>query len=158
MSNFILSFLLLFLLWSGLVYPLSGQEIIFGAILSASISVLISFYSESKKAFKLTGIFHLLKFLFIFLWELVKANINMAKIVLNPSLPISPKILRVKTDLKSPVGQAFLTNAITLTPGTLSIDIDEDTLFIHVVEGDNVDDPQGISGPFEGVLKEAFDK
>ncbi|CDF59387.1 cation antiporter [Thermobrachium celere DSM 8682] len=81
----------------------------------------------------------------------------MARIVITPSLPISPKIYEVKTELKSNIAKALLANSITLTPGTISVDLDEDTIYIHVVEGEKVDDVEGLKGPFEKILKEAFE-
>lgn len=94
----------------------------------------------------------------MFLVELVKANLNMAKIVLTPSLPISPKVLKLKTELKSPIAKAILANSITLTPGTISVELVDDSLFIHVVEGDKVANIEDLKGPFERLLKEAFEE
>lgn len=158
MVNLVLLFISLFLLWTGLVFPLSGQEAIAGAILSLLISSVVSFYTKGKESFKVSGIFYLIIYSFVFIKELVKANLTMAKIVLTPSLPISPKIVEVKTSIKSKVGRAFLANSITLTPGTLSVDLEGDTLYIHVVDGEALGSSADIVKPFEKLLKGAFDK
>ncbi|GFR34690.1 Na+/H+ antiporter subunit E [Thermobrachium celere] len=157
MNNFIFTFFSLFLVWSALSYPLTNQEIIFGLILSLFISVLTQYYNQKSKSFKIKSLYHLIKYFIVFLIELVKANLNMARIVITPSLPISPKIYEVKTELKSNIAKALLANSITLTPGTISVDLDEDTIYIHVVEGAKVDDVEGLKGPFEKILKEAFE-
>jgi len=54
--------------------------------------------------------------------------------VLNPSLPINPGIVKVKTRLKSKTGRMVLANSITLTPGTLSIDIKDEFLYVHWID------------------------
>ena len=63
--------------------------------------------------------------IFIFPVELVKANIDVAKRALSPKLPVNPGIVRVPVDLTSEYGQAMLANSITLTPGTITMDIAE---------------------------------
>lgn len=96
-------------------------------------------------------------YLFIFLKELLKANIDVALRVINPALPINPGIVAVKTDLKSPLSKLILANSITLTPGTLTVDIKDDTLFIHWIDVRNKDIEsvtKDISSKFEKILKE----
>jgi multicomponent Na+:H+ antiporter subunit E len=71
----------------------------------------------------------------VFLWECIKANIDVAWRVLHPTLPIRPGTIKVKTDLKSDAGLTFLANSITLTPGTTSVDVDKfkGYIYIHVL-------------------------
>ena len=73
-------------------------------------------------------------YLGVFFVELVKSNLDVARRVVSPSLPINPGIVEVKTLLKSKMGRMILANSITLTPGTLTIDILEDTLYIHWID------------------------
>jgi multicomponent Na+:H+ antiporter subunit E len=70
---------------------------------------------------------------FFFARELVKSNLNLARIVLSPALPLNPGIVKVRTRLKSRMGRLLLANSITLTPGTLTVDIDGEWLYIHWV-------------------------
>ena len=78
-----------------------------------------------------------------FVYELILANIAVAKAVLRPRLRITPGIIAYKTELKSPMAITWLANLITLTPGTLTLYLSEDhtTLFIHTL---NVDDPASV--------------
>lgn len=69
-----------------------------------------------------------------FLKELVRANLAMARIVLSPSLPIDPGIVKVRTNLKSQVGRLLLANSITLTPGTLTVELEGAWLYVHWVD------------------------
>ena len=80
--------------------------------------------------------------------------------VINPKLPINPGIVTYKTKLKSDTAKVFLANSITLTPGTLSIDVIGDELFIHWIDVTS-DDPEvifnEIGSDFERILKEIFE-
>jgi len=62
--------------------------------------------------------------------------VDVAYRVINPRLPINPGIVKVKTNLKTETGLTFLANSITLTPGTLTVDIDRDAgvLYVHWID------------------------
>lgn len=75
------------------------------------------------------------KFLIYSSWlikEVIKANIDVAKILLDPDLPISPRIIKYNSKLEKDISKTTLGNSITLTPGTLTVDIDEENnYYIH---------------------------
>lgn len=75
-----------------------------------------------------------LVYLLVFAWELLKSNLDVARRVLSPGLPINSGIVEVKTKLTSPMGRMILANSITLTPGTLTVDIESDSLYIHWID------------------------
>jgi multicomponent Na+:H+ antiporter subunit E len=91
--------------------------------------------------------------------ELVKANLAVARIVLSPALPLNPGIVKVRTRLTSRIGRALLANSITLTPGTLTVEMDGEWLYIHWV---TVDSPKveeataAIVSGFEGYLEAMY--
>ncbi|MFA6942137.1 MAG: Na+/H+ antiporter subunit E [Clostridiaceae bacterium] len=157
MINSLFVFIFMFLLWCALVFPVTLEKNIVGIIVSFTISAGLYIFVKDKKVFNIGRILNFIWFVLIFTYELIKANFIMAKLVLTPSLPISPKIIKVKTTIKSNTGRAFLANAITLTPGTLSVDLKEDDIFIHIVEGIKVSNGEDIIKPFEKVIKGAFD-
>jgi multicomponent Na+:H+ antiporter subunit E len=66
-------------------------------------------------------------------WEIVKANIDVAKIILDPALPIHPHIIRVRASQRSEVGQVMYANSITLTPGTISLDVRDNQILVHAL-------------------------
>lgn len=76
-----------------------------------------------------------------FLKELVKSNLKLAGIVLSPALPLRPGIVKVRTKLKSRMGRLLLANSITLTPGTLTVELDGEWLYVHwvTVESEDID-------------------
>lgn len=65
--------------------------------------------------------------------EIVKANIDVAKRIISPRLPISPTLITLKTSQTTEFGQVIYANAITLTPGTVSLRIDKDTIEVHAL-------------------------
>ena len=72
-------------------------------------------------------------------WEIVKANIDVAKVVMAPSLPISPTMFRVPATQKSEVGLVTYANSITLTPGTITVDIVDGMLEVHALTREAAD-------------------
>jgi multicomponent Na+:H+ antiporter subunit E len=66
-------------------------------------------------------------------WEIVKANWDVAKCVLSPSMPISPTVFRTKASQKSDLGLVIYANSITLTPGTISVDIADGYILVHAL-------------------------
>ena len=67
--------------------------------------------------------------------EIVKSAIDVTKLIINPSLPISPTIVKVKTSQDSAVGLTTYANSITLTPGTISVEVSERNreIFVHAI-------------------------
>ena len=70
---------------------------------------------------------------------MVKCNLRIAAVVLAPSLPVSPGIVKVRTKLRTPMGRLLLANSITLTPGTLTVEMDGEWFYIHWVTVESAD-------------------
>ena len=101
-------------------------------------------------------------YFFRFLWEMIKANLHVASIVLNPLRPIKPGIVKIRTGLTKDTAVTILANSITLTPGTLTVDINPEAreLYIHciTVDGTDIDEnTKRIGARFERILKEVFE-
>jgi multicomponent Na+:H+ antiporter subunit E len=93
---------------------------------------------------------------------MIKANFDVAYRVVHPKLPIKPGIVKVKTRLKSDTGLTFLANSITLTPGTMSVDIDRENgyLYIHWINVKSADVEKAteiIVSRFEKILEKIFE-
>ena len=102
----------------------------------------------------------LIYYIVIFLWECLKANIDVAFRVLHPDLPIRPGTVKIKTGLKSDIGLTFLANSLTLTPGNTTIDIDKSAgvLYVHKLYiKDESAGPVPVAAKFENILKRIFD-
>jgi multicomponent Na+:H+ antiporter subunit E len=78
--------------------------------------------------------FHLLRYLGYFVVQLALSNLDMARRVLSPALPINPELVEVRTGLSSELGRMLLANSITLTPGTLTVEAEGDRLLIHWID------------------------
>ncbi len=162
MSRFIFTFAVYFLIWMGFTTSFDPQELIIGAVLSLIIT-LFSYKSFTDLGLSFLSpkrLFSIIKYLFVFLIALLKANLDVAKRVISPKLPINPGIVAYKTKLKNDTAKVFLANSITLTPGTLTVDVIDDTLYIHWIDVISKD-PQKIYSEigeqFEVILKEIFE-
>lgn len=66
-------------------------------------------------------------------WEIVKANIDVAMVILNPKLPIQPKVLKIKGSQETELGHVMYANSITLTPGTVTLKLEDGDMEIHAL-------------------------
>jgi multicomponent Na+:H+ antiporter subunit E len=57
------------------------------------------------------------------IWEIAKSSISVARIIVDPKLPISPRLVRIKASQRTAVGIATFANSITLTPGTITVEV-----------------------------------
>ncbi|OIO33677.1 MAG: hypothetical protein AUJ70_02675 [Candidatus Omnitrophica bacterium CG1_02_40_15] len=176
MKSKIVLFIIGFLVWAFLTWPLGLQHLIVGLIVSAFVTFITGdLFSQRPHTIRFAQVRgtphhfgHITRYLWfsyyvpVFLWECLKANIDVAMRVLNPRLPINPGIVKVKTTLRSDTGLTFLANSITLTPGTLCVDIDAENgvLYIHWIDVKTQDvdkATQEIAGKFENILKKVFE-
>lgn len=153
--------IILSVIWLLLTYPFSNEEAIVGLITVFIILLLPLPRADVFADLKLNpkSIFFLFIYLFVFLKELVKANLDVAWRVIHPRMPINPGIVKVKTKCKSPLGRIILANSITLTPGTITVEMNDDTLYIHWinVEDTHIEDTtKKIVSGFEKYLEVIF--
>ena len=93
--------------------------------------------SLEKKAFKKIGL--IIKYLLILVVEIIKANIDVIKLVLSRNPELSPTLKTIKVDLKSRVSLVALANSITLTPGTITVSMNKNELLIHALTKENLE-------------------
>jgi multicomponent Na+:H+ antiporter subunit E len=127
--------LLLLLLWVLLSGSLSAEELLTGAVVAVVAAVATSRFEifDGIRLIPYAPV-ALGRYLVYFTIALVKANLDMARRVLTPSLPLNPDVVEVKTELQSDLGKLLLANSITLTPGTLTVDVKGDSLLVHWVD------------------------
>ncbi|MFH1854596.1 MAG: Na+/H+ antiporter subunit E [Candidatus Omnitrophota bacterium] len=158
-------FILGFITWLLLSWAFDWQHIFIGIIVSAFVAYMTGDFFV-KRTHLFTHPMRYLWFLYyvpVFLWECFKANIDVAYRVIHPDLPIHPGIVKVKTILKSETALTFLSNSITLTPGTLTVDVDKENgyLYIHWIEVKHKDiekATKAIVEKFEKILKRIFEE
>ncbi len=162
MSRRIIYFIAGVIVWLLLSWSLNYQDIVAGAVVALVASGMFGGYLplEAKKVINPVRWFWLLVYIPVFLWQCLKANIDVALRVLSPGLNLKPGIVKIKTSLKSEVARVFLANSITMTPGTLTVEIKDDVLYIHWIEvrsSDPEEMAKMIKGPFEFFLARIFD-
>ncbi len=161
LGRFIVNWVLLFLVWLMFTSTLFWQEVLIGAVLTMIISLLSIrlFTCCTISIFNPVKIFWMIWYFFVFLKALIIANFDVARRVISPSLPINPGIVKFKTKLKTNYSKMVLANSITLTPGTLSVDVVGDTFYIHWIDVETTDPEEAfkiIAEPFEKVLLKIF--
>ncbi len=142
MARKIIIFLVSFATWLLLTWSLDPEELIAGAAVGVLVGVLFwdIFLQEGKRTvFAPRRFLWLGLYIPVFLYYMIKANLDVAYRVLHPEMPINPGIVRVKTSLKTETGKTFLANSITLTPGTLTVDIVDDNLYVHWINISTLD-------------------
>lgn len=117
------------LLWSGLYKPLLIALGVLSCLLVYVLAARMGFFERS--VYSLHVIARLAPFWGWLGGELIRSNLQVARLVLSPSLPISPTVIKIRALPEDPVGQAILGNSITLTPGTVTLDDHEGDLFVH---------------------------
>lgn len=146
-----------FVIYLLLTASLGWEEILFGIGVALVAALLVARYLPIHiGALNPVRIVKAIVYLPYFLWKMVEANLKLALIVIRPSLPIRPSVVEGTTDLKSAEGKLFLTSSITLTPGTLTVDVDDERVFVHCVTADEreTNDAKGqILVPFEKRLR-----
>lgn len=157
----IVLFLFLMIIWLGLTYPVTSEELAAGAITALVIMLLPLGSTAVFREFRLTpkAIGYAIAYVIAFLFELVKSNLDVAFRVLAPQLPINPGIVRVKTRLTSQLGRTLLANSITLTPGTITVETRGEDFFIHWINVQTEDTEaatRAIVSKFERYLEVIF--
>ncbi|TCI73621.1 MULTISPECIES: Na+/H+ antiporter subunit E [unclassified Exiguobacterium] len=152
--NFFLAFIWMFL---------TGSFTTYGFLIGYLLGLLVifmmrRFFRESGTNFYFTRVIKLVKLLLIFSRELVMANFEVLRLVLSPKLEIQPGIFRYETSLKSGWKISLLSMLISLTPGTLVVQVSQDNkiLYIHALHmPDKEALKQDIYDNFESSIKEA---
>ena len=164
MGKRLILFVVALLVWMGLTWAVDWQHLVIGVAVSLLVSILIGdmFIQRPHVFTHPSRYFWFLYYVPFFLWECFKANIDVAYRVGHPDMPIHPGIVKVKTTLKSDTGLTFLANSITLTPGTMTVDIDKENgyLYIHWIDVKDKDTDRAtkiIVEKFEKILKRIFE-
>lgn len=158
--RFALTFVGLFIVWLLLTQSLDIAELIAGLLVSALAAALAVERLAVLDAIKLTPMLplHLVRYFAYFFWALLTANLDVARRVLSPGLAIRPDLVEVHTEIQSDLGKLWLANSITLTPGTLTVDVIGQNLRVHWIAvpagTDTESATRAVVSGFERVLRE----
>ena len=161
-------FVLAFIVWLLLTWPFAqgkvdGQVVIAGLITSAVVAFLFHevLPREHHVFISPIRIFWVLVYIPVFFYYIILANFDVVYRALHPKMPIKPGIVKIKTKLKTQSGITALANSITLTPGTLTVDLTDDGyLYIHWINVKSTDVEQAtefIARRFEWFLQKIFE-
>ena len=126
-------FIMSMIFWLLLTFSLAVPNIIAGAVAALLTTFFFrkNFVRSNYKFLQPVRYFWFIIYLFIFTWEVLKANFDVAYRVIHPALPIKPGIVRVPLEVKTDIARTMLANSITMTPGTITVDIIGDDIFVH---------------------------
>lgn len=124
----LLILLISWMAWSGIYKPLLIGLGVFSCLLSLWAASRMGFF---RHAMPVRALLRLPALWWWLLQEVIKSSLEVARVVLSPSLPIQPELVELVTSEKTDSGRVILGNAITLSPGTVTIDLDEDRLLVH---------------------------
>jgi len=119
------------LLWSGLFKPLLLGLGAFSCLLTLYVTHRMGYFDT--KVFALRFGRRLFGYWMWLAKEVVKSSLDVARVVISPRMPISPQVIKIKASCSHPVDQAILANSITLTPGTLALDVHNGEITVHTL-------------------------
>lgn len=127
-------FLLMWIIFNGKV---TVEILLFGLVIAAlmyAFSCAFLGYSVKKDFFLLKKSLRILQYVAVLIWEIIKANAAVMHMILSPRFQTEPVIIHFKTSLKSRTARVLLANSITLTPGTITVSLEEDTYTVHCLD------------------------
>lgn len=130
-------FFVFLLLWIVLNGRVTLEIVLLGCVLSAAFYWFTHKYldrtlADDRKWLRRAP--KMLKYLVILVFEIFKANFDVIRLILSPSLEIEPQLIDIRTDLKTDPKRALLANSITLTPGTITVRLKSGYLQVHCLD------------------------
>jgi len=162
-------FVISFITWCLLAWPYDAargwdaQSLLVGLAASALVALVLgtTLTQQPRMLLDPRRWFWALCYIPVFAWYCLKANLQVAYLVLHPAMPIRPGIVKVHTVLRSATALAALANSITLTPGTLTVDVtDGGDLYVHWIDVKTAEESgatEEIVRRFEGYLQRIFE-
>jgi len=135
MAKRLIVFAVLFLTWLALTFTFEPVSVIAGVVVSWFVSMRFkkNFWTKNPGKFlEARRFLKFFQFLGVFSWECFKANLDMALRVIHPGMPLKPAILKVPTKCRTETSITFLSNFITLTPGTFTLDADLENGYLYI--------------------------
>lgn len=129
-------FTIMMAFWLLISASVHWQHILVGFIFCTIITLFwnsMAIAADIKTGFSLRQLYLLVKYFFYLAIDIVRANISVAMIVLHPKMPITPGIIIMRCDLERSLSRVLYVNSITLTPGTITVELEENLLIVHAL-------------------------
>lgn len=130
-------YLLFFLIWVIFNGQLTWEIAAFGVVIAAVMYLFICKFMGYKPEMDLIlcrKLFLILRYVFVLVKEIIKANYAVIKMIMSSRYEIEPVIVRFRTDLKTAPARILLANSITLTPGTITVSLEGDEYVVHCLD------------------------
>ena len=130
-------YLLYFLLWVIFNGAFTLEIGLFGLVIAAAVFAFtckFMDYSLEKEKRNIKKIFRFLHYIWVLVIEIIKANFTVIHMIISEREEIEPALVAFQSDMKTPAGRAFLANAITLTPGTITVMLEESDYLVHCLD------------------------
>lgn len=130
-------YFMFFLLWVIFNGSFTLEIAVFGVIIATALfafSCKFMNYSIAKERRNIKKVFQVVAFIFLLLKEITLANIAVIHLILSQREEIEPRLVTFRSSLKTPTARAFLANVITLTPGTITVTLENDICTVHCLD------------------------
>ena len=130
-------YLVFLLIWIIFNEKFNLEILLFGLVISAAVFAFackFMDYSVKKELHFYRKIPGMLHYVFVLVKEILAANLNVCHLILSEEEEIDPALVEFQADMETPVGRAFYANAITLTPGTITVTLEDDTYVVHCLD------------------------
>ena len=130
-------YLLYFIVWIIFAGDITLEICIFGAVIAVAIFAFtckFMDYSIEKEKKNLKKSFQFLHYIVVLVKEILMANVQTIKMILSEKEEVKPTLVDFKTDIKSETGKVLLANSITLTPGTITVELDDSGFVVHCLD------------------------
>lgn len=132
-------YLLYFLLWVIFNGNFTLEICLFGIVIAGAVFAFtcrFMDYSVQKEKQNIKKIFRFFRYVCVLVIEIVKANFAVIHMILSEKEELEPALVSFRSDMKTPAGRAFLANAITLTPGTITVSLEDSEYMVHCLDSD----------------------
>lgn len=132
-------FILFFLLWVVFNGKLNLEITLFGIVISGAMYWFICKYMDysfQKDRRKIRKCYLAIEYVFVLVWEIIKANFQVIYFIMTSKYEMEPVLIRFHTDLKTDAARVALANSITLTPGTITVSLEDDEYCVHCLDKD----------------------
>lgn len=130
-------YLVFLLIWIIFNEKFNLEILLFGLVISAAVFAFVCRfmdYSIRKELKFYRKIPAMLRYVFVLIKEILVANLNVCHLILSEEEEIDPALVKFRTDMETPAGRAYYANAITLTPGTITVSLEDDTYVVHCLD------------------------
>ena len=130
-------YLVFLLIWIIFNEKFNLEILLFGLVISAAVFAFVCRfmdYSVKKELHFYRKLPGMMRYVFVLVKEILVANLNVCHLILSEEEEIDPALAQFRADMETPAGRAFYANAITLTPGTITVSLEDDTYVVHCLD------------------------